>query len=89
MGLVICLFIYLFIYSFIYLLIYLFIYFIIYLYFIFLKLIWKMVEHATWWVSPGLLRNSNICEWWYMLYEPWWMLCSQGRKEKVFMIVPW
>ena len=72
------LFIYLFIYSFIYLLIYLLIYFIIYLYFIFLKLIWKMVEHATWWVSPGLLRNSNICEWWYMLYEPWWMLCSQG-----------
>ena len=61
------LFIYLFIYSFIYLLIYLFIYFIIYLYFIFLKLIWKMVEHATWWVSPGLLRNSNICGWWYIV----------------------
>ena len=37
-----------------------------------------MVEHATWWVSPGLLRNSNIYEWLYMLYEPWWMLCSQG-----------
>ena len=37
-----------------------------------------MVEHATWWVSPGLLRNSNIYEWLYMLNEPWWMLCSQG-----------
>ena len=35
--------------------------------FILLKLIWKMVEHATWWVSPGLLRNSNICEWWYIV----------------------
>ena len=27
----------------------------------------EMVEHATWWVSPGLLRNNNICEWWYIV----------------------
>ena len=31
-----------------------------------------MVEYATWWVSPGLLRNNNdlsvmIC----VFYEPW------------------
>ena len=69
------LFIYLFIHLFIDSLIHLFHYLFI---FYFLRLIWKMVEHATWWVSPGLLRNSNICEWLYMLYEPWWMLCSQG-----------
>ena len=58
-------------------------YLFIYLYFyIYSNWFGIMVEHATWWVSPGLLRNSNICEWLYMLYEPWWMLCSQGRKEK-------
>ena len=27
--------------------------------FIYINMFWRTVERATWWVSPGLLRNSS------------------------------
>ena len=52
-------------YSFSYLLIYLLIH--LFKFLLYLNWFGIMVEHATWWVSPELLRNSNICEWWYIV----------------------